>query len=58
MQNVSKNRISREFEDFPKNAESSELIVQLVDNDIYHWKGILVGPKDTVYNSGTFQIDI
>ncbi len=54
MQNVSKNRISREFEDFPKNAESSELIVQLVDNDIYHWKGILVGPKDTVYNSGTF----
>ena len=41
MQNVSKNRIIREFEDFPKISENSELRVYLVDDDIYHWKGII-----------------
>ena len=41
MQNVSKNRIMREFEDFPKNSENSDIKVFLIDNDIYHWKGII-----------------
>ncbi len=30
----------------------------LVDNDINHWKGFIIGPSDTVYDGGYFQIDI
>ena len=44
----------REFEDFTKNAESSNLTVNIIGNDIYHWKGILNGPEDTVYSGGKF----
>ena len=54
MSNVSKNRIMKELDDFPKNAENSALSVYLVDNNIYHWKGILNGPSDTVYAGGKF----
>ena len=54
MNNVSKNRVMREFDDFPKNAENSELTVHLVDDNLYHWKGNLKGPSDTVYVGGKF----
>lgn len=54
MNNVSKNRIMREYEDFPKNAETSHLKVILVDENIYHWSGILNGPEDTCYAGGKF----
>ena len=54
MNSVSKNRIMREYEDFPKNAETSALKVVLVDNDIYHWLGVLNGPEDTSYQGGKF----
>ena len=58
MNNVSKNRILREYEDFSKNAETSNLTVSILSDDIYHWKGILTGPEDTQYSGGRFQIDI
>jgi len=58
MNNVSKNRILREFEDFSKNAETSNLSVSILSDDIYHWKGVLTGPEDTMYSGGRFQIDI
>jgi ubiquitin-protein ligase len=54
MNNVSKNRIMREFDDFPKNSEASDLLVTIVEGDIYHWKGILKGPEDTCYSGGSF----
>ena len=58
MQNVSKNRIIRELEDFKKNAENSDIEVNLVESDIFHWKGSIKGPKDTCYSGGLFFIDI
>lgn len=30
----------------------------LVNNDFRHWKGVINGPSDSVYESGKFQIDI
>ncbi|CAF1368231.1 unnamed protein product [Didymodactylos carnosus] len=32
--------------------------VSPVDGDLYHWKGILFGPKDTPYEGGMFKVDI
>ena len=37
--------------------KNSEFIVFLIDNDIFHWKGIINGPKDSCYATGVFQID-
>ena len=30
----------------------------LVNNDFRHWKGVINGPGDSVYEGGKFQIDI
>lgn len=32
--------------------------VHLVDGDLLHWKGLIIGPEDTPYSGGIFQIDI
>ena len=34
------------------------MTVQTVNENIRHWKGSLRGPPDSVYQGGTFQIDI
>ena len=51
----SKTRIQKEFQDLGKNKE---LVVQMVGQDLFHWKGTIQGPSDTVYESGKFTIDI
>jgi len=48
----------KELSDFSKNAESSNITVNLVNDDITHWKGNIPGPKDTVYQDGIFFVDI
>jgi len=58
MEHANKGRIMKEFQDFQKNAESSNITVTLVGDDISHWKGIIPGPKDTCYQDGIFQVDI
>ena len=32
--------------------------MSLCGNDFRHWKGYILGPEDTVYHGGLFQIDI
>lgn len=56
MEHANKGRILKEFQDFQKNvncfynnisfskAESSNITVTLVGDDISHWKGIIPGP--------------
>mmetsp|Transcript_56951 Transcript_56951/g.65245 ORF Transcript_56951/g.65245 Transcript_56951/m.65245 type:complete len:194 (-) Transcript_56951:120-701(-) len=58
MQATNRGRILKEFQDFSKNAEASNIQISLVDEDINHWKGIITGPKDTPYEGGYFQVDI
>lgn len=58
MEHANKGRILKELQDFQKNAESSNISVSLVGDDISHWKGLIPGPKDTVYQGGVFQVDI
>jgi len=58
MQPGNRGRILKEFQDFSKNAEASNIQVYLVGDDINHWKGLIPGPNDTPYDGGIFQIDI
>jgi len=53
-----KNRIVKEFDDLKKAEKENQIIVDMVDKDIRHWKGKIKGPIDTVYEGGIFSIDI
>lgn len=61
-----KNRIAKEYEDLKKSEKENQIIVEMIDNDIRHWKGKIKGPVniflnkqiDTCYESGIFVIDI
>ena len=58
MHSTNQTRLSKEFQSWKTNAEASEIQVSLVDSNYNHWKGLIQGPKDTVYEGGLFQIDI
>eukprot|EP01017_Pseudomicrothorax_dubius_P049821 TRINITY_DN9320_c0_g1_i2.p1 TRINITY_DN9320_c0_g1~~TRINITY_DN9320_c0_g1_i2.p1 ORF type:complete len:139 (+),score=26.15 TRINITY_DN9320_c0_g1_i2:101-517(+) len=58
MQTNNRGRLQKEFQDFNKTAEASNIKINLVGDDLMHWKGTIPGPKDTPYENGTFQIDI
>ena len=50
-------RIKKEFDDLTKN-KSAEFVVSQINGDLYHWKAVIKGASDTVYESGKYQIDI
>lgn len=50
-------RIKKEFDDLTKN-KSTEFVVSQINGDLYHWKAVIKGAPDTVYESGKYQIDI
>ncbi len=50
-------RVKKEFDELVKN-KSTEFAVNQVNADLFHWKAIIKGPPDTVYEHGKFQIDV
>ncbi len=48
-------RVQKEFQTI---SNQKEFKVWLVNNDFKHWKAVLSGPEDSVYQDGKFQIDI
>jgi len=42
-----KNRINKEYEDLKKSEKENCISVDMVDNDIRHWKGSIKGPVST-----------
>jgi len=50
--------VQREFEEFKKNSETSNITISMIENDLFHWKGTILGPEDTPYQGGKFIIDI
>jgi ubiquitin-conjugating enzyme (huntingtin interacting protein 2) len=51
----SKTRIQKEFQELQK---SKEMVIIMVGQDLFHWKGTIGGPSDTPYDGGKFTIDI
>ena len=61
---MSLRRIRKEFKNFTDKKAKSEcynenITINLVnDDDLFHWRATLIGPKDTVYEYGIFNLDI
>ena len=51
------NLLKKEYEEFQK-EEISEIGIKidLINNDYFHWKITIIGPKDTPYEGGVFSI--
>ncbi|CAF1223922.1 unnamed protein product [Adineta ricciae] len=49
-------RLMKEFKSIKDN--SKYCTVTLIDDDIYHWQAILIGPEDSPYEYGSFRLDI
>ena len=39
-----KNRISKEYEDLKKSEKENQIIVEMQNNNLRHWKGLIKGP--------------
>jgi ubiquitin-conjugating enzyme (huntingtin interacting protein 2) len=50
-------RVTKEYNDLVNN-KSHEFIVTQVNGNLFHWKAVIKGAPDTVYQGGKFQIDI
>lgn len=53
-------RLQKEYEEIRKLGTSSPygVTADIVGGDMTHWKGVIKGPEGSVYDSGTFLIDI
>ena len=54
---MAQKRLKKELEEFTKNPPSS-CSGGLNNNDLFHWKGTIIGPEDTPYEGGIFKLDI
>ncbi|KAI8361716.1 ubiquitin-conjugating enzyme/RWD-like protein [Blakeslea trispora] len=50
-------RIQKELADLTKNPPQG-VSAEPIDEDMFHWQGILEGPKGTPYQGGRFKLDI
>ena len=48
-------RVNKEYQELKK---FKEIEINQIGNDIYHWKAVINGASDTVYDGGKYQIDI
>jgi len=53
-------RLQKEYEEIRKLGPSNSygITADIVGGDMTHWKGVIKGPEGSVYDSGTFVIDI
>ena len=50
------NRLNKEYNDIK--TKQNYFDVQLVDNNLQHWRIKFVGPHDTAYEGLPFEVDI
>ncbi len=57
LNNFTEKRLLNELKEFEKD-DSTNNSVEVIDNDLYHWKALIYGPVDTPYEGGKFYLDI
>ena len=55
--NFTEKRLLNELKEF-ETDNSINSSVEIIDNDLYHWKALIYGPDDTPYEGGKFYLDI
>eukprot|EP01006_Ploeotia_vitrea_P040578 TRINITY_DN66434_c9_g5_i3.p1 TRINITY_DN66434_c9_g5~~TRINITY_DN66434_c9_g5_i3.p1 ORF type:complete len:198 (+),score=97.43 TRINITY_DN66434_c9_g5_i3:58-651(+) len=51
-------RIKKEFRECQETKDDSGVWAALVDDDMSHWVGHIMGPENTPYEGGVFEVDI
>lgn len=55
---VSIARIKNEMQELRQAKSGMGIVAVYVNDDLMHWKGTILGPGDTPYEGGLFQLDI
>ena len=55
---MSLNRIRRELIELEREPINGCTAEPVTDEDLYHWKAIIIGPDGSPYSGGVFKLDI
>ncbi|KAL4472949.1 hypothetical protein ABPG72_020643 [Tetrahymena utriculariae] len=55
---MNKSRILKEANEAAKLKEKENFVLLFDENDIYKWKAFIVGPEDSPYSDGIFELGI
>jgi peroxin-4 len=53
---VSRNRLNKELMELSR-SKDKDLILEPVDDNLFHWHGLIRGPPDTSYEKGWFKLN-
>jgi len=51
-------RLQKEAKDIRSKNDENDVILSIVDDDLFHWKAWILGPVDTPYSNAYFSLDI
>lgn len=53
---VSRNRLNKELMAI-NNAKDADILIQPINDNLFHWQGLIKGPPDTPFERGWFKLD-
>lgn len=53
---VSRNRLNKELIELSR-SKDEDIILQPVNDNLFHWYGYIRGPPDTPYHNGWFKLN-